>query len=139
MDIDHDGLTRATLARQHLLQRTDDDVVRHLLGMCDNLLLSHHDRTRVLPERHRGPIIRRNGDCLPTLLVHGHVAGVWRVVDDAIEATALEALDDDAWAGLDTEAASLLAFLDGTPPPFARYHHWWDKLPPPAYIRRLGG
>ena len=55
--------------------------------------------------------IRRNGDVLPTLLVDGYVAGVWRPVDDGIEVTAFHPLADDDWAGLAAEARSLVAFL----------------------------
>jgi hypothetical protein len=75
-------------------------------------------------------VTRSNGDVLPTLLVDGFVAGVWRVVDDGIEASAFEALGDDAWAGLETEARGLLAFLATREGPiYRRYARWWDGLP----------
>ena len=74
-------------------------------------------------------MIRSNGDVLPTLLIDGCVAGVWRQVEGGIEATAFHHLPDDAWDGLAAEARSLAAFLaDRDPAVYRRYHHWWRKL-----------
>jgi hypothetical protein len=101
-----------------------------LLGMWDNVLLAYHDRGRILPPEHRTLVTRRNGDVLPTLLVDGKVAGVWRPVEGAIEATAFHPLPAEAWTGLADEARSLLAVLaDRDPQPYARHAHWWAKLP----------
>ena len=75
---------------------------------------------------------------LPTLLVDGYVAGVWRPVEGGIEATAFHRLPDEAWAGLETEASALLAFLAGRDPAiYRRYWRWWADLPA-ADVRRLG-
>ena len=49
------------------------------LPKWDNLLLAYEDRERVLPERYRKTVIRKNGDVLPTILVNGVVAGMWSV------------------------------------------------------------
>ena len=74
--------------------------------------------------------MRNNGDVLPTLLVDGYVAGVWRPVEDGIEATAFHAISDEAWEGLEAEARALRAFLaDRDPAVYRRYAHWWAKLP----------
>jgi hypothetical protein len=74
--------------------------------------------------------MRKNGDVLPTLLVDGLVAGVWRAVDGAIEATAFHRLPDETWEGLDAEARALRAFLaDREPRLYGRYAHWWSELP----------
>jgi hypothetical protein len=111
----------------------DEDVPAppRLLGMWDSLLLAYADRGRVLPDDLRPLVIRSNGDVLPTLLVDGHVAGVWRPVEGGIEATAFRPLPDGAWAGLAAEAAALVAFLaDRDPEVYRRYRHWWAKLPP---------
>ncbi|MET9765623.1 winged helix DNA-binding domain-containing protein [Streptomyces sp. NPDC006372] len=49
----------------------------------DNLLLSHADRTRVVPPEHRGRSWQGNiAYC--TLLVDGLLAGLWRLEDDAL-------------------------------------------------------
>ncbi|MFV0132930.1 winged helix DNA-binding domain-containing protein [Streptomyces sp. HMX87] len=49
----------------------------------DNLLLSHADRTRVVPPEHRGRNWRGN-QAHRALLVDGFLAGVWRLDDDAL-------------------------------------------------------
>jgi hypothetical protein len=49
----------------------------------DNLLLSHADRTRVVPAEYRGRHWRVN-TAYPTLLVDGFLAGVWRLTDDSL-------------------------------------------------------
>lgn len=98
-----------------------------LLGMWDNLLLAYHDRSRVIPEAYRRLVIRRNGDVLPSLLIDGRVAGVWRPVDGAIEAAAFHPVPEQTWEQLAGEARALLALLaerDGQP--YARHAHWWD-------------
>jgi hypothetical protein len=101
-----------------------------LLPMWDSVLLAYANRSRVIPPAYRRLVIRSNGDTLPTLLVDGHVAGVWRPVEDGIEATAFHALDDVAWAGLEAEARSLVAFLaDREPLVYRRYGRWWTSLP----------
>ncbi|MER5789754.1 winged helix DNA-binding domain-containing protein [Streptomyces sp. NPDC001980] len=49
----------------------------------DNLLLSHADRTRVVPPAHRGRAWRGN-QAHRTLLVDGFLAGVWKLTEDAL-------------------------------------------------------
>ena len=98
--------------------------------MWDSRLLAYADRGRLVPPEHRRDITRINGDVLPTLLVDGLVAGVWRPVEGGIEATAFHALTDQAWAGLASEAVSLVGFLAGRDPAaYRRYGHWWATLP----------
>ena len=120
------------------LPAEDTPAPPRLLGMWEETLLAYEDRSRIVPEAYRKAVIRVNGDVLPTLLVDGFVAGVWRPVEDGIEATAFHPLDEDAWAGLDAEARSLRAFLaDREPLVFRRYGHWWSKLPE-GTVRILG-
>jgi hypothetical protein len=110
-----------------------------LLPMWDSVLLAYADRSRVIPPEHRRLVIHSNGDVLPTLLVDGYVAGVWRPVEGGIEATAFQPLPKAAWAGLAEEAAGLVAFLAGRDPAvYRRYGHWWDKLPG-GTVRVLSG
>jgi DNA glycosylase AlkZ-like len=95
------GLTRAILApgiEALTLRRFRDEAGRELLDLpraplppadtpapvrllphWDSALLAHDDRSRILPEEHRKTVIRRNGDVLPTFLVDGVVAGLWRL------------------------------------------------------------
>jgi len=100
-----------------------------LLGMWDNALLAHTDRTRLIPAEYRSTVIRRNGDVLPMLLVDGYVAGVWRPVEGGIEATAFRGLSRTAWEGLAAEAAALTGMLAPREPLiFSRYGHWWGSI-----------
>jgi hypothetical protein len=101
-----------------------------LMAMWDSVLLAYADRGRVIPHEYRRTIIRPNGDVLPTLLVDGYVAGVWRPTDGGIEATAFRALPDQSWAGLADEARALVGFLaDREPLVYRRYQRWWASLP----------
>ena len=93
----------------------------------------------MIPEPYRAHVIRRNGDVLPTILVDGFVAGVWRLGDDGIEVTAFHALDDDAWAGIEREANALRRLLDDRDPKvYGRFGHWWAKGLPGAEVRVVG-
>jgi DNA glycosylase AlkZ-like len=108
-----------------------------LMAMWDSTLLAYADRGRLVPDDYRAAVIRRNGDVLATLLVDGYVAGVWRAVEDGIEATAFRKLSAAAWRGLRTEAKALVAFLASREPRvYSRYAHWWDGLPA-AEVRLL--
>ncbi|GAA0935774.1 winged helix DNA-binding domain-containing protein [Nonomuraea longicatena] len=108
-----------------------------LMAMWDSVLLAYSDRSRVIPPAYRPLVIRRNGDVLPTLLVDGQVAGVWRHVDGGIEATAFHPLPPSVWDGLAVEAQALTGVL-GTRDTavYSRYHRWWAQLPD-AEVRRL--
>jgi hypothetical protein len=109
-----------------------------LMAMWDSVLLAYADRSRLIPPAYRAHVIRTNGDALPTLLVDGRVAGVWRPVDGAIEATAFEPLPDDAWAGLHVEAVAMLGLLGPREPrAYSRYGRWWPMLPA-VEVRTLG-
>ncbi|MDF6045488.1 winged helix DNA-binding domain-containing protein [Streptomyces sp. JH14] len=112
--------------------RPDEDTAAppRLMAMWDSILLAYSDRSRVIPPDYRPLVIRVNGDVLPTLLVDGYVAGVWRPVEGGIEATAFHPLPDEVWEQLAVEARSLAAFLaDREPQVYRRYGHWWSKLP----------
>jgi hypothetical protein len=101
-----------------------------LLPMWDSILLAYWDRSRVIPPELRTVVTRSNGDVLPTILIDGYVAGVWRALDDGIEVTAFRPLSAPAWRGLSDEARALMAFLAGRDArAYSRYHHWWAKLP----------
>lgn len=109
-----------------------------LMAMWDSVLLAYADRGRVIPPEYRPLVIRRNGDVLPTLLVDGYVAGVWRPTADGVEATAFRPLSAATWDLLAAEAASLTAFLgDREAEVYRRFHHWWAKLPGGGEVRML--
>lgn len=101
-----------------------------LMAMWDSILLAYADRSRVIPPAYRPLVIRTNGDVLPTLLVDGYVAGVWRPLANGIEATAFHPLSPATWHALATEAHTLRSLLsDRETEIYSRYHHWWPKLP----------
>lgn len=101
-----------------------------LMAMWDSTLLAYADRSRVIPPDYRALVTRSNGDVLPTLLVDGYVAGVWRPVEGGIEATAFHPLPDEAREGVAAEARALVALLaDREPQVYRRYEHWWTTLP----------
>src|SRR5690625_1704634 len=131
-----DGVTLFDV-RGGRLPPDDLDVPPRLLPMWDNILLAYADRSRVIPEEYRGLVIRRNGNVLPTLLVDGYVAGVWRPVEGGIEASAFHELGEETWNGLAAEAAELVGFLTGREPGvYGNYSNWWRDLPVHT-VRRL--
>ena len=112
------------------LPAEDTPAPPRLLPMWDSTLLAYADRSRVIPPDHRRLVARNNGDVLPTLLIDGSVAGVWRPVETGIEATAFHRLPDEAWSGLAAEANALVRFLAGRDSAvYRRYAHWWPRLP----------
>lgn len=111
-----------------------------LLAMWDSTLLAYADRGRLLPPEDRPYVTRVNGDVLPTLLVDGKVAGVWRPLPDSIEATAFHPLPTAVWNTLTEEATALHTLLTtrSDPTPYRRHDHWWTKpLPATAETRVL--
>ncbi|MFD3926174.1 winged helix DNA-binding domain-containing protein [Streptomyces sp. NPDC058614] len=109
---------------------SDTPAPPRLMAMWDSTLLAYADRSRMIPPAYRRLVTRNNGDVLPTLLVDGYVAGVWRPVDGGIEATAFHDLPPAVWEALAEEARSLTTVLaDRDPRVYSRYDHWWAKLP----------
>ena len=101
-----------------------------LMAMWDSVLLAYADRSRVIPPEYRQLVMRKNGDVLPTLLVDGFVAGVWRPVEGGIETLSFHPLPDEVWSELAGEARSLVALLaDREPTAYRRYGRWWPTLP----------
>lgn len=85
------------------------------LPAFDNLLLSHHDRTRIIAPEYKPLVFTVNGIIKPTILVDGVVQGLWKVgqTEDQTRLTIspfihLESADRSA---LETEGARLLSFL----------------------------
>jgi hypothetical protein len=112
-----------------LLPPEDSPAPPRLLGMWDSVLLAYADRTRIIPAAYRKLVTRSNGDVLPTMLVDGYVAGVWRAVEGGIEATAFHRLSKEAWKGLEADARALVKFLaDREPLVYRRYARWWKAL-----------
>ncbi|HSJ19341.1 MAG TPA: winged helix DNA-binding domain-containing protein [Nocardioidaceae bacterium] len=139
VEIDGPGGTKLFDVPGAPLPPEDSPAPPRLMAMWDSVLLAYADRSRIIPRDYRRLVARNNGDVLPTLLVDGYVAGVWRSVEDGIEATAFHPLPDEAWDGLADEAAALVKLLaDRDPRVYRRYDNWWSKLSG-AEVRVLPG
>lgn len=53
-----------------------------LLSGFDPLIVSYIDRSAVLPAEYRHNVILKSGICLPTIAIHGRIAGVWNIKQD---------------------------------------------------------
>jgi hypothetical protein len=87
------------------------------LPAFDNLVLSHADRTRVLPDEHRHMVLGSKNLRIPaTFLVDGFVAGTWRVERKRQAATLrvspFAPLPNDVADALATEGEALLRFVE---------------------------
>ncbi|MEU5695352.1 winged helix DNA-binding domain-containing protein [Actinosynnema sp. NPDC020468] len=95
-----------------VLPDPDTPAPPRFLPEFDNLLLGHHDRTRVISDEdyRRGVVVGGK----PTLLVDGFVHGTWRVAA-GLEITAFRPLTRAQRADVLAEGARLLAFagVDG--------------------------
>jgi winged helix DNA-binding protein len=80
------------------------------LPRWDALLLSHDDRSRVMPAEYQGIVIR-GGDVLATFLVDGLVAGEWRYENGNVVVEPFAPLPLRVRRELDAEARRLSAFL----------------------------
>jgi hypothetical protein len=82
----------------------------------DNLLLSHHDRTRTVPDEYRSRLITRNLQIPAVFLVDGLVAGTWTIERTRKNATLVvqpfARLSSATRAALDTEGEALLGFAE---------------------------
>ncbi|HEX5245558.1 MAG TPA: winged helix DNA-binding domain-containing protein [Gaiellaceae bacterium] len=88
----------------------DSQAPVRLLPRFDNLVLSHKDRTRVLPEEYRGGVID-GGWVKSSFLVDGLVAGVWEVEQGRIRVEPFAPLPRAVRRELEDEAAGLEAWL----------------------------
>ncbi len=92
----------------------DEPAPARLIPDFDNALLSHADRTRIMPPL-AWPTFRDNVTT-PTLLVDGFVAGYWKPAGKgaaiAIELHALAPVSAAARREVETEASTLLAMLE---------------------------
>ncbi|MGW4085857.1 winged helix DNA-binding domain-containing protein [Streptomyces sp. NPDC004822] len=81
-----------------------------LLPEFDNLLLSHADRARVVPPANRGRTWQANTFYCP-LLVDGFLAGVWRLIGDALVIEPFSDLGRAERAEVTEEAERVLGVL----------------------------
>jgi hypothetical protein len=80
------------------------------LPRWDALVLSHADRTRVLPDEYR-PAVITGGWVHPTFLVDGLVAGIWRLEGGKVKTEPFATLPRRVRRELEDEAERLRRFL----------------------------
>jgi hypothetical protein len=87
-----------------------------LLPEFDSLVLAHADRTRVLPDEHKGRVVTKNLRVRATFLWDGMVAGTWAITRSRGTATLrlepFARLPRGAPKALTAEAEALLAFAE---------------------------
>jgi hypothetical protein len=84
------------------------------LPKWDSSLLGYAppERTRILPEKYRPRVIRKNGDVIPTVLVDGFVAAGWNVDRKGkLEIAPLRRLTKAERAEIDAEGERLVEFF----------------------------
>jgi hypothetical protein len=81
------------------------------LPAYDNLLLSHRNRTRVIPDNRPVPLPAGNGATVGTFLIDGLWQGTWRVTDGALHIEPFVKLRTGDRDALLAEAAGLSGFL----------------------------
>jgi len=84
------------------------------LPKWDSSLLAYAppERTRILPEKFRGTVIRKNGDVLPTVLVDGFVGATWNLDRRrGLEIEPLRRLTKAERAEIDEEGERLVEFV----------------------------
>jgi DNA glycosylase AlkZ-like len=70
------------------------------------------ERTRILPEKYRATVIRKNGDVLPTVLVDGFISATWDVgTKRDLTITPLRRLTKQERAEIDAEGERLAEFF----------------------------
>ena len=82
-----------------------------LLPRWEELLLSHKDRTRVLPDEYRAQVIAVNGDVRQVILVDGFVAGYWEQEGDRVAIHPFAPLPRQVRGEVEDEARRLAAWL----------------------------
>jgi hypothetical protein len=75
---DENGVQLLDLADGELATGDEPAPVR-LLPEFDNILLSHADRSRIMPDAYKGLVFTNNGLIKSTVLVDGFVIGRWRI------------------------------------------------------------
>ena len=84
------------------------------LPKWDSTILAYAppERTRILPEKFRSTVIRKNGDVLPTVLVDGFVAATWDLgAKRGLTITPLRRLSKQEHNEIDDEGERLVEFF----------------------------
>jgi hypothetical protein len=96
------------------LPRGDTPAPVRFLPKWDSSLLAYAppERTRILPEKYRPTVIRKNGDVLPTVLVDGFVAATWDMARNRdLKITPLRRLSKAERREIDAQGERLVDFF----------------------------
>jgi hypothetical protein len=110
---DERGRVLLDLARAPLPDADTPAPVR-FLPKWDSTLLAYAapERTRILPEKFRSTVIKKNGDVLPTVLVDGFVAATWDLgTKRGLTITPLRRLSKQDRQEMDDEGERLVEFF----------------------------
>ena len=110
---DERGRTLLDLPRAPLPDGETPAPIR-FLPKWDSSILAYAppERARILPERFRSTVIRKNGDVLPTVLVDGFVAATWNIDRKrGLEIEPLRRLTKAERAEIDEEGERLVEFF----------------------------
>jgi hypothetical protein len=92
------------------------DAPVRFLPEFDNLVLAHDDRTRIVPDAHKGQVVTKNLRVRATFLVDGVVAGTWTLaVKRKVATVALEPfakLTKKTLTALEAEGERLAQFVE---------------------------
>jgi hypothetical protein len=89
----------------------DEPAPVRFLPEFDNLVLSHHDRTRIISDAARAQVCPGYSMVHPTFLVDGFVAGLWAAQASGVRVTPFRPLSRAATKAVLAEAGRLLGFL----------------------------
>lgn len=90
----------------------DLDLPPTLLGIYDNLFLSHADRSRIAPDLARKVWMGANGGTGHTLFLDGLLAGTWRYDGGRLEVEPIRPLTATERRGVDAEKERVAHLLD---------------------------
>ncbi|HKE71832.1 MAG TPA: winged helix DNA-binding domain-containing protein, partial [Nocardioidaceae bacterium] len=97
--------------------RPDRDVEAppRFLPEYDNVLLSHKDRSRVIPDGRRVPLPPGNGASAGTVLVDGRFEATWRLDGSDLLVESFDAVSTRDAEAIQVEGRALLRFVAGEP------------------------
>jgi hypothetical protein len=95
------------------LPDADTPVPPRFLPEYDNVLLSHADRTRIMPPGASVPLLPGDGARAGTFLVDGFLRGTWRIEDGEVRVEPYAPLGKREAAAVEEEAQRLRTFLAG--------------------------
>jgi Winged helix DNA-binding domain len=93
----------------------DVEVPPRFLPEYDNVLLSHKDRRRVIPDGRRVPLPAGAGAAVGTVLIGGRFEATWRLAGSALLVESFAPLSSSDAEAMEIEGRALLRFAVGEP------------------------